>query len=629
MAIRPFKLLLLAATLGLAPGVVSGQPSAAPEAAAAPWDLSELYPSADAWSASYQHTRAAVDALGRYRHTLGSSAESMQAALSAISDLRREVARLTTYASLRADEDVRVAQHQERRQQAAALAAALDQHTAWLAPEIQALGDVRVRSFIAQSPALAQRFDVYLLDTLRRAPHTLDVEAEGVLAASGEVLRQPAGIYQQLAEGELPYPTIELRGQSVQLTQPAYEKHRSSADRAERKAVFDAFWGVFASYEGSFGAMLTAQVIGDVFTARARRFDSALQQALFEDDMPERVYRTLVAQAHAGLPTFHRYLRLRKRLLGIQGDLAYYDNYAPLLALAEPPRYTLAQSQALTLAALAPLGADYAALLERGWAGQWADPWPRPGKATGGYVDGRAYDVHPYVLLNHNDDYLSLSTVAHEWGHAVHTLLANARQPYEKADYSGFVAETAAIANELLLGDHLARSAGSREQALFFLGEQLELIRTAFFRQAMFAEFQLAIHERRAQGQPLSGATLTQMYCALLKHYHGEAQGVMVIDPLYCNEWAYVTHFYFGFYVWQYASSIAGAAQFVQALESGTAAAGRERFLGMLEAGGSGHPYAIYRRAGVDLGEPAPYQALFQRMERVMDQIEALLGEPR
>jgi oligoendopeptidase F len=600
---------------------------AASDAGPAPWDLRDLYASDEAWTASYEHTASGVQALGRYAGTLAASAESMLTALTAISDLRREAARLSAYASLRADEDVRVASNLERRQRAESLETALAKHSAWLAPEIQALGETRVRGFVAQSPVLARRFDFFLLDTLRRAPHTLGVEAEAVLAASNDVLLQPVGVYQQLAVGDLPYPTIEWRGAQLQLTQPAYEKHRSAADRAERKAVFDAFWGAFAAYQGSFGAMLTAQVIGDVFAARARRFDSALQRALFDDRMPERVYRTLVAQAHAGLPTFHRYLRLRRQLLGIESELAYHDLYAPLLQLAEPPSYPLAQSQAITLAALAPLGTEYTALMERGFAARWTDAFPRPGKATGGYVND-AYDVHPYVLLNHNDDYMSLSTVAHEWGHAVHSLLANASQPYEKAAYGHFIGESAAIANELLLSDHLVRTAGSREQALYFLGEQLELIRTNFFRQVMFAEFQLLIHELREQGQPLSGATLTERYCSLLKLYHGEPQGVMTIDPLYCNEWAYITHFYFGFYVWQYATSIAGAAQFAQAIEEGSEAA-RERFVGMLKAGGSDYPYETSRRAGVDLGEATPYQALFRRMERVMDQIEAIVRDRR
>lgn len=628
MAFCPQRIRSLAAALGTVCTIIAAGPAPASEATAAQWDLRDLYADADAWAASYQRTRAAVGGLGRYKATLGSSAASMLAVLSAVSDQRREVERLLAYAALRSDEDLRAAPNLERRQQAQSLATALAEESAWLAPEIQSLGDATVRSFIAQSPPLAQRFDFYLLDTLRRAPHTLGAEAEAVLAAAGDVLAQPVGVYSQLAEAEMPHPTIELRGAEVQLTQPAYEKYRSSADRAERKAVFDAFWRSFESYQGTLGALLTTQVIGDVFWARARRFDNSLQQALFDERMPERVYRTLVAQAHAGLSTFHRYLRLRKQWLGIEGDLAYYDGYAALFELAEPPRYTLEQSQTIAAAALAPLGAEYATLLARGFAGRWTDPLPRPGKATGAYVNG-AYGVHPYVLLNHNDDYLSLSTVAHEWGHAVHSLLADANQPYEKADYSNFIGESASIANELLLSDYLVRTAASREHALHYLGEQLELIRTTFFRQVLLAEFQLAIHELREQGRPLSGATLTEQYCSLLKRYHGEAQGVMKIDPLYCNEWAYINHFYGGYYVWQYATSIAGAAQLVEAIESDGTGAARDRFIGMLKAGRSDHPYEIYRRAGVDLGEPAPYQALLRRMEHIMDRIEAILREQR
>jgi oligoendopeptidase F len=235
---------------------------------------------------------------------------------------------------------------------------------------------------------------------------------------------------------------------------------------------------------------------------------------------------------------------------------------------------------------------------------------------------GFAYSVHPYLLLNHNDDFESLTTVAHEWGHAVHTLLAERQQPFEKAFYSTFIAESASIGNELLLDDYLARTAKSRAERLYYLGQQLELIRTTFFRQVMFAEFQLAMHEVRERGEPLSGGTLTGMYCALLKKYYGEAQGVMKIDPLYCSEWMYIQHFYYGYYVWQYASSIAGAAQLTDDIQRSGAPA-RDRFLNLLKAGGSDYPYTLYKRAGVDLGTAAPYQALLRRMERLMDEIEA------
>jgi oligoendopeptidase F len=596
---------------------------------AAQWDLRDLYASNAAWISSYQRTRASIDTLDRYKETLGASADAMLAALVAISDARRETARLFAYAFLLSDEDLRNAPNLERKQEAQSLYTQLAEKTAWLAPEIQALGDAKVRSFITQSPLLARRFDFTLADTLRFAPHTLGLEAESVLAATGNVLAQPNNVFQQLVDAELPYPTIEIGGDKVRLGQSEYEKYRSSPDRAERKAVFDAFWGAFRSYQGTLGATLTTQVMGDVFSARSRRFDNSLQQALFEDNMPERVYRTLVAQANAGLPTLHRYLRLRKQLLGIEGELAYYDNYPSLFKLAEHQRFTLEDSQRITLAALAPMGDEYLALLKRGFAARWTDPYPRAGKRSGAYVAGSAYDVHPYVLLNHNDDFASLTTVAHEWGHAVHSLLANANQPYEKAAYSTFIAESASIANELLLGDYLVRNAASREQKLFYLGEQLELIRQTFFRQVMFAEFQLTMHELREQGQPLSGATLTEKYCSLLRHYYGEAQGVMTIDPLYCNEWAYISHFYYGYYVWQYATSMAGAAQFADDIQGAKSDAARERFVTMLKAGGSDYAYELYRRAGVDLGEAAPYQALVRRMDRILDEVEALVRAGR
>jgi oligoendopeptidase F len=236
--------------------------------------------------------------------------------------------------------------------------------------------------------------------------------------------------------------------------------------------------------------------------------------------------------------------------------------------------------------------------------------------------------VHPYVLLNHNDDFESLSTVAHEWGHAVHTLLAQAAQPPEKFDYATFIAESASIGNEMLLLDHLVATAATREHKLFYLSQALELIRTTFFRQVMFAEFQLAMHDEVEQGRPLSGARLTELYCGLLRRYHGEAAGVMKVDPAYCVEWAGVPHFYYGYYVWQYASSIVGAAQFAQAIGTEGAPA-RDRFINLLKAGGSDYPYRLYQQAGVDLAQPAPYLALMVRMTRLLDEFERLAARRR
>jgi oligoendopeptidase F len=604
-----------------------------PGAAAAPapektdlamWDLSDLFKSPEAWATEYERVKNEAQDLGLYRDTLGSSAGSMRRALDAIAAVNKESSRLYAYASLKADEDVTNARNQERKQQAGALNTLIGEKTAWLAPEILSLGTNVVEGFIAADKDLAAHHDYFLKNTLRAAPHTLGLEAESVLAAAGDVLQQPDSIYGQLANSDLPYPTVTLSdGTKVRLDQPAYEKYRQSPDRADRKLVFDSFWGAWKNYESSDGAILTAGVMGNVFMAKARKQPNALAAALFPDAMPEEVYRTLVAQANAGLPALHRYFRLRKQLLGIKGELQYYDIYPTMFPGKNIPKFSIAESERLSEAALAPYGAEYLGLLKRGFAGKWMDAEPRAHKASGAYMNGSAYDVHPYLLLNHNDDYGGLSTFAHEWGHAVHTLLTVKNQPFEKANYSTFIAESASIANEMLLNDYMVAHAKTKEEELYYLGEGLESIRGTFFRQVMFAEFELAIHETIEKGMPLSGARMTEIYCGLLKKYHGEAEGVMHVDPAYCIEWAFVPHFFYNFYVYQYATSMAGAAEFTDAIvKEGAPAA--ERFLTMLRAGGSDYPYEIYKRAGIDMASPAPYSALVARMSRIMDDIEAL-----
>ena len=623
---------ILCAGLVLSPAVRAGEAAAGSAAArdegSVPlmWDLTDLYPTPEAWSAAYEKTKADTDRLDSFRGTLGNSAGAMYTGLDAIWNVNREASRLMVYAELKADEDLRVAANQERRQQAETLGTLIGEKTAWVNPEIVGLGAAKVEGFIGERKDLSERFGFILRDTLRAAPHTLGLESESILASSNDVLEQAKAIRDQLADSDLPYPQFTLPGgQSVRLDQPAYERYRQSTDRAERKAVFDAFWGAWHNYQGTIGATLTAHVMGDVFKAKARKFDNSLQAALFATNMPESVYRTLISETHAALPTLYRYLRMRKARLGITDDLHYYDNYPPMFPIAQVPSFSVEESERLTLAALAPLGPEYLALLRKGFAGKWMDVMPHEGKANGAYMNGSAYDVHPYLLLNHSDNYQGLTTLAHEWGHAVHTLLTNAAQPFEYSNYPTFIAESASIGNEMLLNDYMVAHAATKDEKLYYLGQGLEAIRTTFFRQSQFAEFELAIHEELEQGHPLSGARLTEIYCGLLKQYYGDAEGVMKIDPAYCIEWAYVPHFYRDddFYVWQYATSIAGAAELTDSILKEGAPA-RARFLQMLRAGGSGYGFDLYKKAGIDMATPVPYRALAARMNRLMDEIEAL-----
>ncbi len=632
--VRLLSLFLLGAPFAVA------QPARAAEAAApaagAPiasisdhtmWDLADLYPTPKAWDESYARTKAAADKLVSYKGTLGKSAAALASALVAISDVNREASRLATYASLASDQDLRVGTNLERNQQAQALGTHVAESTAWVAPEILQVGAKKIRAYLAADKTLKSRFNYFLDNTLRAAPHTLGVEAEGILASAGSVLAQPDTLHSVLANAELPTPTVTLSdGTQVKLSQAKYEKYRQSPNRADRKLVFDQYWGAWKKFEGTAGSMLTTQVMGDHFTAQSRKFATALQAAQFPDNMPDAVYRTLVTEANAALPTLHRYLKMRKRLLGITDDLHYYDNYPPMFKLDVQPKFDVPESERITLEALQPLGEDYLSLMRKGFASSWMSVYPGEGKKLGAYMNGSAYDVHPYLLLNHNGDITSLSVLAHEWGHAVHTLLAARAQPYEKSNYSTFIAESASIGNEMLLNDYMVAHAPTRQEKLYYLGAGVESIRQTFFRQVQFAEFELAIHEELERGKPLSVERMTEMYCSVLRKYYGEAEGVMKIEPEYCIEWAVVPHFYYNFYVYQYATSMAGAAELTdQILKEGAPA--RARFLTLLSAGGSDYPYELYKRAGIDMATPAPYRALAARMNRLMDEIEKLEAE--
>lgn len=592
------------------------------------WDLSDIYADSAAWDAAYAKTKTDAENLAKFKGTLDKSADKMLAALNEMSRVRKEASRLYAYASLKADEDLRIGANQERRQLAGTLMTLMAEKTAWAAPEILAIGPDKVKGFIKKSPDLNKRFSFFLNDTLRAEPHTLSEDAESVLAASGNVLQQPNAIYSVLANAEMPHPTVKLKsGEKVTLTQAAYTKYREAADRDDRKLVFDAFWGSFKTYENTYGASLTTQVMGDVFYARARKFDTSLQAALFGDNMPESVYRTLVAQANKNLPTLHRYLKLRKELLGIKGDMQYYDIYPAMFKKPAVEKFSIEDSAKITLEIAKPYGDEYIDALKQGLAGNWTNPYPQEGKSSGAYMNPGAYDVHPYLLLNHTDNFDSLSTFAHEWGHAVHSLLANKAQPYELSGYSTFTAETASIANEMLLSDYMVKNAKTKEEKLYYLGEALEMMRGTFFRQTLFAEYQLQMHEELEKGGSLSGEKLTQMYCDITRKYYGEAEGVMKIDPQYCIEWAYIPHFYYGYYVYQYATSMVGAAAFTDAILKEGAPA-RDRFIALLKAGGSDYPINLYEKAGIDMQSDAPYEALVARMNRVMDEIDALRKQP-
>ncbi len=586
------------------------------------WDLTTIYPQTTAWQADKSLLEAQLEKLRACAGHLGESAQTLARCLDLYAQTQKRLARLIDYAMMHADEDTRDPQALALKQSAQSLAAQATAVGSFIAPELLALAPDKLQAMLTNAPELKD-YRHFIDDILRRKPHTLTPEGERIVAMTGVLGEVPGSLYNVFTNADLPWPTITLAdGQRIRLDQSGYSLARQSANRNDRKRVFDAFWGVWKQYEHTLGLAYYSQLQRDHFYAEVRHYPDSLTAALDDPNIPPQVYRTLVAQVDAGLPVLHRYFKLRARMLGLT-QMAYYDIYPPLVQWERS--YPLNQAEQLVLQATQVLGPEYTAVLQQGFEGHWMDVYPRPGKQAGAYMVGTVYDVHPFVLMNYNDDFESVSTLAHEWGHALHSHLANRSQSFLSAQYPTFVAEVASIVNELLLSDQLIEQARDDHERLYYLGMALENLRGTFFRQTMFAEFEQTVHARVDAGETLTGADFTRIYGDLLKRYHGHDQGVVHIDDRYAIEWAYIPHFYQSFYVYQYATSIAAAAQFVKQIEQGDAQA-RERYLNLLRAGGSEYGYELLRQAGVDMANPQPYQALLERMSAIMDQIEAILA---
>ena len=543
----------------------------------------------------------------------------MQQAFTAISAASKRLDRLALYAGLSADADTRVAANQERRQLATDLATAFSSATAWTRPEILVLGQAKVEAFEKAEPGLAP-FHFQLVNILRLAPNTLGGEAEGILAAASTMEDSPQQLRTQLALSDIPWREVMLSTGPATIDNQGFTAHRDSPVRADRKAVFDALFGEYGQFKSSLGAALAAEVQTHEFVAKSRHFGSSLDAALSPYNIPAGVYRTLIAEAHAGLPALHRYFDVRRRLLGLE-QLAYYDLYPPVAKIDRT--FTLTEMRSLVLEAMKPLGKPYVDTLAAATAAKWMDPFPRKGKAAGAY-ENDAYGVHPYLLLNLSQSYDGLTTFAHEWGHAMHSVLADKAQPYETAGYPIFLAEIASTNNEQLLNHLMVATAKTRAERIFYLDQLLELFRGTFFRQTMLAEFELAIHEAGERGEGLSGDKFSEIYGGILKAYHGPG---VVIDPPYAAEWAYIPHFYYNFYVFQYATCVSASAFFSdRTLAEGPKAA--EAYLSVLKAGGSDYPVDILKRAGLDMTSPAPYRALVAKFTRTLDALEAEMAKP-
>ena len=584
------------------------------------WNLRDLYASPAAWERDLKRLRSGVRAFARRRGKLKKSAKQLADGLEQLYALTKRLYRLHIYAMRFHDQDARVTAGQALKDRIQKAATEVGTALAFVEPEILGIAPKKLSTWLKSKRLKAFRHNIH--DITRRRAHILDPLQEELIARAGNLAGVPSDVYQTLSTVNLPYPEVKLRTAGrVTLTPAMYNRHRTLPDRGDRLKVFQAFWGLHDKFREAFAALLSGAINRDRYYADARKYKSDLRASLDHSHVPVDIYTNMIKQVRAGLPLLRRYLELRRRALGLD-DLGYHDLYASMVP-AVKMKIPYPRAQKTVLQALRPLGDEYTRALGQAFRQRWTDVYPAPGKRSGAYSSGDAYDVHPYVLLNYNDDYESMSTMVHEFGHALHSWFANHSQPFHLAGYPTFVAEVASTVNENLLRLHLVAEETDDKKRIFLQSQHLENFRTTVFRQCLFAEFELAIHKMAQKGESLTADSLGELYLRLLREYYSQQRGAIRIDPLYAVEWAYVPHFYYNFYMFQYTTSFIAATAIADRIYSGDART-RDRYLKMLKAGGSKYPVQLLKIAGVDMRTSGPYGQAFASMKRTLDDIEAL-----
>jgi len=588
------------------------------------WNLEEIFASDQAWDKARQQLAGRVDGISAFKGKISKSSSQLLACLEYNTAFSKDISRLWSYAGMRSDEDTRISKYNGMIQQMQYISTDYGTKSSFIEPEICSMDSKTVDKFISQQPGL-KVYTKYLKDIQRTKAHKLSDKEEALLAQTSLMASASSSIFNVFSNAELPFPTIELKdGTKVTLNQAAYSLHRQDKDRENRELVFNAFWKLFDSFKQTFGAQLSGSVKKNIFYARARKYDSVLENHLDQNNIPTDVYHTLIKNAHDNLDVMHRFLKIKKRLLGVE-TLKYSDMYVSGVSGGNID-YPYEKGCELVVESVSPLGKEYVAVVEKSIKDRWIDVYPSPGKRSGAYCNGGAYDVHPYMLLNYNGKYGDVSTMIHEMGHAIHSYLSNKNQPYPIADYSIFAAEVASTFNEILLVKKCLKETKSDDEKLYLLINYLDRIRSTVFRQTQFAEFELKMFELAENGQPLTGDVLTKLYGDILKEYYGHDKGVCYVDDLYTVEWAFVPHFYRSFYVYQYATSFtASVALAERVLDKEPGAV--DKYLEFLSSGGKDYPVELLKNAGVDLTTSKPFELTMDSMRWAMDEVEKILDK--
>lgn len=583
------------------------------------WALEDVYANNDIWKADLEKARALPAQLAAYKGHLGDSAQKLLEFLQLGDGISVLFDSLYGYAQRRSDEDTANSLYQGMTSQAMSAMVAVDAASSFETPELLAIPDDKLEQFYQEEPAL-ETYRLALTRIRSKRAHILSDAEEKLLAAAGEMSQAPDSVYSVFADADLKFPSAtDKDGNSHPVTHGTYIPLMHSADRVLRKSAFASLYSVYGQFRNTAAALLSAQVKQLKFYADARKYDSTLQASLDGNYVPTEVYTNLISAVHENMAPMYRYVDLRRKLLGVD-ELHMYDLYTPIVSDVDV-NIPYEEAKQTVYDALACMGDDYRAILKEGFDNRWIDVYENVGKCSGAYSAGLR--KHPYVLLNYSGTLDSMFTLAHEMGHAIHSYLSNKHQPVAYSNYSIFVAEVASTCNEALLMQHLLKTTKDKKRRAYLINYFLEQFRTTLYRQTMFAEFELEINRRNERGESLTAESLNALYHELNHQYFGDD---IVIDKEIDLEWARIPHFYYDYYVYQYATGYSAAIALSRRILKEGAPAVKD-YIHFLSGGCSTDPISLLRGAGVDMASTAPIHDALQLFDELITEMEQLMEE--
>lgn len=582
------------------------------------WDLATIFETDEKWEAEFDALNKEIPKIKEFQGTLGDSAETLYNMFTFQDQISERLGKLYTYSHMKYDEDTTNAFYQAMNQKAESILTLASSNMSYIVPEILKIDEAKIESFLKEKQEL-QQYKKTLDEIIRQKEHILSEKEEVLLSEASEALQTPSQTFGMLNNADLKFPLIkDENGEEVELTHGRYIRFLESKDREVRKAAFEAMYDTFGSFKNTFATTLNGNVKKDNFYAKVRNYRSARHSALDSNNIPETVYDNLVEAVNDKLPLLHRYTELRKKVLGLD-DLHMYDLYVPLVEGVDM-KITYEEAQDFVLKSLAPLGEAYTNIVKEGFQSRWIDVVENKGKRSGAYSSG-SYGTNPFILLNWQNKVNDVYTLTHELGHSLHSYYTRKNQPYRYGNYSIFVAEVASTCNEALLSEYLLNHLNDEKERLYILNHFLEGFRGTVFRQTMFAEFEHDIHVRSQNGEPLTADSFTEIYYELNKKYFGKHVNV---DEQIGLEWARIPHFYYNYYVYQYATGYSAATSLASQILSEKDAA-VNRYIDYLKAGSSDFPIEVLKKAGVDMTSKQPILEALDVFEEKLNEFEKLI----